>query len=219
MWVSVDDGDERSGSLGWEKLVENRVGCVEQPLACLKGPENEIGRGGTRDVGGEAASIENIGCCDYLGHHCANADECDARGFVGHAEPVAAREHLPAAVFAKARMGRHFGGVLVERPSRESEIRRGPSRLPELGERMKQRPFEILCICGLPGGAAGLLQPDRGSHDRLMRTAFWRKRYARRSADENRLAAGVDAKGPRLQRTSNERVVQRSDRQERLTVT
>ena len=40
----------------------------------------------------------------------------------------------------------------------------------------------------------------------------------RRRADEDRLAAGVDAERPRLQRARHERVVDRADRQQRLAV-
>src|ERR1700748_525020 len=83
---------------------------------------------------------------------------------------------------------------------------------------MQQRPLEVLAEGRLPGGAARLLDADGRRDDRLVRAALGRKRDAGRRADEDRLAAGVDAERPRLERAIDERVVQRADRQQRLAV-
>ena len=53
---------------------------------------------------------------------------------------------------------------------------------------------------------------------RLVRAALGAERDARRRADEDRLAAGVDPERPRLERARDERVVDRPDRQQRLAV-
>src|SRR5215211_3892401 len=82
---------------------------------------------------------------------------------------------------------------------------------------MQQDPLEVLAERRLVCDAAGLLDPDRRRDDRLVRAALGSERDAARRADEYRLAAGVDAERPWLERAREERVVDRADRQQRLT--
>ena len=69
---------------------------------------------------------------------------------------------------------------------------------------------------GLVGDAAGLLEPDRGRGDRLVRAALGGQRHPGRRADEDRLPARVDPERPRLEGAGDERVVEHADRQQRL---
>ncbi len=84
-----------------------------------------------------------------------------------------------------------------------------PSGRPRRPSACEQRPLEVLAEGRLPGDAARLLEPDRRRDDRLVRAALGRERHARRRADEDRLAAGVHAERPRLERAVDERVVDR----------
>src|SRR5215217_8717492 len=83
---------------------------------------------------------------------------------------------------------------------------------------MQEAPLEVLAEGGLVGDAAGLLDADRRRDHRLVRAALRAERDARGRADQDRLAAGVDAERPRLERARHERVVDRADRQQRLAV-
>ena len=140
-------------------------------------------------------------------------------GPVGSAQPVAAAR-VTAGAAPRGRVGSLRDGRerLVDRPGGQAEVGGGSVGPAELRERMQQRPLEVLPKRGLPGDAARLLEPDRRRDDRLVRAALWRQRDARRGADEDRLAAGVHAERPRLERAVHERVIQRADRQQRLTV-
>ena len=83
---------------------------------------------------------------------------------------------------------------------------------------MQEGPLEVLGEGRLPGDAAGLLDPRRGGDDRLVGATLGAERDARRRADQNRLAAGVDPERPGLEAAHQERVVDRSHRQQRLAV-
>src|SRR5579871_6396544 len=124
---------------------------------------------------------------------------------------------LPA-LLARGRISRQEGQLLRDRPRAQPKVGRGTVDPTETGHRFEQRPLEILCERRLPRDATWLFKSDRRRDDRLVGATLRCEGHARRGSAEDRLGAGVDPERPRLEGTSHERVIQRPDRQQRLTI-
>ena len=137
-------------------------------------------------------------------------------GCSASAQRVGAGDDLPAAAFPGRGVGRDRGQLLADRPGGQPQVGRAAVRPSEPGQAGQQAPFGVDGEGRLVGHAARLLDPDRRGGDRLVRAALRRQAHPGRRADQDRLAAGVDAERPRLERALHERVVQHADRQQRL---
>ena len=197
---------ETIGTAGREEAASSVSGSPSpRPGAGLEGAEQQVGAGDADDLG----VAEDLGGLERLGDERAHHGDRELRVVVRAA--ACSRPRSPPRA---SRCGSDWSIGRV----REPEVGGGPAGLAELGQRVQEAPLEVLAEGGLVGDAAGLLDADAGRDHRLVRAALGAERDAGRRADEDRLAAGVDAERPRLQRAGHERVVDRADGQQRLAV-
>ena len=164
------------------------------------------------------AASSSVGRREDLGHDHAHADERHLRRLRRLAQAISAGQHFQPAPLAVAPAPRARGEVLVDRTRAQAEVGGLATLAAQPAERVQERPLEVLPEGRLPGGAPRLLEPDRRGDHRLVGSALRSERDPGGRADQDRLAAGIDAERPRLERPVDERVVERADREERLAV-
>ena len=215
--MAVEHGNDRRGSVGGEQLVEDRVIAARQPLSRLQRPKqrDRVMSGTPRRMSMSALASDSRPPAPRASpRRRRRASSPAARR---PRADVAAGQDLPAAGLTlrgssgpprapDRSVGSSSGSRTTSRPS------------PEPGQGEQQCPLEVLSKRWLPGDAAGLLKPDRRRDDRLVGTALGCERDPGRGADENRLAARIQAERPRLERPADERVIQSANRQQRLAV-
>jgi hypothetical protein len=216
--VSVEHGDQRRRPVGREGGVEDPVLARLLPRAGLDGVEQQAGTG-PDDVDGGAQRVEPVGRGQGLGDDGAHGGDGDRGRVGGPPDRVGACDDLAATTFAGGGVGGHGGEGLLDRSGGQTQVGRCAVGSPQPGQRGEQRPLDVDRERGLVGDAARLFQSDRRRGDRLMRPAFRGEGHPRRSADQDRLAARVDAVGPRLQCPLDEGVVQDTDREQGLAPT
>ena len=203
---------------------QRRRGSASSPSArpwrACSARNSRSARGQADDVGGDAGAAELVGRGEHLGHDRAHRRRASPAG-ARRARAAGSRRRAPAGGGARARAG--SAGTAASAWStgrvRQPEVGRGAVRAaragrgrassvhsrswPKAGSQATQpgcsRPIDGVMIdwWAPPSGAS--VTPDG-------------------RADEDRLAAGVDAERPRLERAVDERVVERADRQQRLAV-
>jgi hypothetical protein len=213
--VPVEHGDQRRRTVGREHAVEHPAGGLVEPAAALQRPEQQAGAGHADHIGGQPERVQALGGGERLGHQRPHGGEGDDRPG-GPAQRVGAGDDLATAELAGGRVGRDGGQRLVHRAGGQPQVGRGPAGPAQQGQRSEQAPLGVEGERRLVRDAARLLQADGRRGDRLVRTALGGQRHARRRPDEERLPARVDAERPRLQRPLDERVVEHTDRQQRL---
>ena len=184
--------------------------------AGLHGVEQQAGGRDAHHVHPDALRGEPVGRRQRLGHDGAHRHDRHGGRAVGPAQRVSARHDLPPPPFPGRRVVGDRGEGLIHRPGGEAQVGRSAAGPPEPAQRGEQRPLDVDGERGLVHRAAGLLQSDGRRGDRLVGAALRRERHPGRGADEDRLAARVDAERPGLQRAFDERVVEHPDRQQRL---
>ena len=207
MRVAVEHGHQRRRPFGGQQLAEDVVRALLEAGARPQRAEQQVGAGHADHVDLVA---EHVGRRQQLRQHRAHAHQRHARVPGGAAQRIAAGQHELALGIARQ--------LLVDRPCGQAQVGGLAVRAPEPRQRVQERPLQVAPEGGLPRGAAGLADADRRRDDRLVRAALGRQRHAARRAHQDRLAAGVHAERPRLQRAPHERVVDRADRQQRLAV-
>ncbi|MDF2582926.1 MAG: hypothetical protein K0R33_1569 [Mycobacterium sp.] len=214
--MTVQHGHHRRRPRCRKHVFEDPRRAVGQAASCLHRLEQQPGAGDAHDVGFDPLFSQPVGGGEGFGEHRTHSDQRH-RGAAGVAQRVAAGDHLTPAAFSCRRIGRHRGEGLVDGAGRQAQIRRGAVRAAQSRDAVEQRPLKIDREGRFEADAAGLLEPDGRRLDRLMRTALRGKSDARRRADQDRLPAGVDAVGPRLQGALDERVIHHADREQRLS--
>src|SRR5690349_22493475 len=131
-------------------------------------------------------------------------------------QPVAAGDGVLAPTFEISGIMGDSGELLIQGSRRESEISRCSVGNAHAVHGFQQAPLQVLGEGWFPGSATWLLESDRRGGDRLVRTTFGCKGDSRGCADQDGLAAGVDAVRPRLEGPGNERVIQRPNGYEPL---
>ena len=209
--VAVEQRDERAAAAANSR---SRIAGSPspQPRAGLERAEQQVGAGDADDLGVEPASSRARRRPRAPRARARPSPRSPPAAPSGGAQPVAAGEHAPSRVASPASAwsigrveSRKYADVAVRAAEPRQRVQeastRGPARTPAPRPRSRAARSR-----------------STGVIDRLVRAALGPERDPARRADEDRLAAGVDAERPRLERAGDERVVDRADRQQRLAV-
>jgi hypothetical protein len=115
MRVPIQDSDDRSSPIDREQHVEDACIACSQAVPRLQRAEDEICRGQADDIGGHAGLLELVRRPNKLGHDRPDTNQRDLRHGCALTQPVAAGQHVPAALVARRAGGRD--GVPLSRRS------------------------------------------------------------------------------------------------------